>query len=137
LEPPSLIAAGFFDALHVTQEREMAGPKPFNDTLVQLRFGELHTELTDAINELVSKVSATQKVGKLTLTLAFKAGKGGQIEIADELKVTLPKEEKGSTIMFATPEGNLQRTDPRQKTFEGIRTVDQELQVRQAVAGGQ
>jgi len=115
----------------------MAGPKPFNDTLVQLRFGELHTELTDAINELVSKVSATQKVGKLTLTLAFKAGKGGQIEIADELKVTLPKEEKGSTIMFATPEGNLQRTDPRQKTFEGIRTVDQELQVRQAVAGGQ
>ncbi|ULR75081.1 hypothetical protein JC1_9 [Burkholderia phage JC1] len=114
----------------------MAGPKPFNDTLVQLRYGELHDELTDAINEIVQKVASTQKAGKLVLTLAFKAGKGGQIEIADELKVTLPKEEKGSTIMFATPEGNLQREDPRQRTFEGIRSVSQELQERQrAVAG--
>lgn len=112
----------------------MAGPKPFNDTLVQLRFGELHGELTDAINEIVTKVATTQKAGKLTLTLAFKAGKGGQIEIVDELKVTLPKEEKGSTIMFATPEGNLQRQDPRQQTFEGIRSVDQELQARKEAA---
>src|ERR1700752_2952598 len=108
----------------------MAGPKPFNDTLVQLRFGELHDELTDAINEVVTKVSNTQKAGKITLTLAFKAGKGGQIEIADELKVVLPKEEKGSTIMFATTEGNLTRQDPRQQTFEGIRSVDQEIQAR-------
>lgn len=112
----------------------MAGPKPFNDTLVQLRFGELHSELTDAINEIVHKVASTQKAGKLTLTLAFKAGKGGQIEIVDEMKVTLPKEEKGSTIMFATPEGNLQRQDPRQQTFEGIRSVDQELQARKEAA---
>ncbi|AFN39079.1 hypothetical protein G167_gp75 [Burkholderia phage BcepMigl] len=126
----------------------MAGPKPFNDTLVQLRYGELHDELTDAINEVVHKVASTQKGGKITLTLAFKSGKGGQIEIADELKVVLPKEEKGSTIMFATPEGNLQREDPRQKTFEGIRSVEQEMQARKdatteapltpraAVAGG-
>ena len=108
----------------------MAGPKPFNDTLVQLRYGELHEELTDAINEVVSKVDVTQKAGKIVLTLAFKAGKGGQIEIADDLKVTLPKEEKGHTIMFATPEGNLTRQDPRQPSFEGIRSVDQEMQAR-------
>lgn len=112
----------------------MAGPKPFNDTLVQLRYGELHSELTDAINEVVTKVASTQKGGKITLTLAFKSGKGGQIEIADELKVVLPKEEKGSTIMFATPEGNLTRQDPRQQTFEGIRSVDQELQARKDAA---
>ncbi|AOJ09627.1 hypothetical protein [Burkholderia mayonis] len=112
----------------------MAGPKPFNDTLVQLRYGELHEELTDAINEVVMKVASTQKAGKITLTLAFKSGKGGQIEIADELKVTLPKEERGSTIMFATPEGNLQREDPRQKTFEGIRSVSDELQARKDAA---
>ncbi len=108
----------------------MAGPKPFNDTLVQLRYGELHSELTDAVNEVVTKVATTQKSGKITLTLAFKSGKGGQIEIADELKLVLPKEEKGSTIMFATVEGNLQREDPRQKTFEGIRSVEQEMQAR-------
>ena len=108
----------------------MAGPKPFNDTLVQLRFGELHEDLTDALNEVVSKVDATQKAGKLVLTLSFKPGKGGQIEIADELKLTLPKVEKAHTILFATPEGNLQRQDPRQKTFEGIRSVEQEMEQR-------
>lgn len=126
----------------------MAGPKPFNDTLVQLRFGELHEELTDAMNELVSSVDKTQKGGKLTLTLTLKPGKGGQIELVDDLKVTLPKQEKGSSIMFATPEGNLQREDPRQRSFEGIRSVDQEVKARReaqtdsqltpraAVAGG-
>ncbi len=40
----------------------MAGPKPFNDTLVQLRFGELHDELTAAMNEMVLKVDATPEV---------------------------------------------------------------------------
>jgi hypothetical protein len=108
----------------------MAGPKPFNDTLVQLRYGALHDELTDKINEVVTAVDRTQKAGKLTLTLAFKPGKGGQIEIVDDIKATLPKEEKGASIMFATPEGNLQREDPRQKTFEGIRSVDAEIQAR-------
>jgi hypothetical protein len=108
----------------------MAGPKPFNDTLVQLRFGELHDELTDAMNELVRKVDTTQKSGKIVLTLTMKAGKGGQLEIADDLKVTLPKVEKATSILFATPEGNLQRQDPRQKTFEGIRSVEQEMEQR-------
>lgn len=108
----------------------MAGPKPFNDTLVQLRFGELHDDLTKALNELVQKVDTSQKGGKIVLTLAIKAGKGGQIEIADDLKVTLPKVEKATSILFATPEGNLQRQDPRQKTFEGIRSVDQEVEAR-------
>ena len=110
----------------------MAGPKPFNDTLMQLRFGTLHDELTDNINELVTKVDQTQKGGKLVLTLTLKPGKGGQIEIADDIKLTLPKVEKGSSIMFATPEGNLQREDPRQKTFEGIRSVDAEIQARRS-----
>ncbi|SEH89172.1 hypothetical protein [Paraburkholderia hospita] len=114
----------------------MAGPKPFNDTLVQLRFGELHDELTEAMNEMVKKVDASQKSGKIVLTLAFKAGKGGQLEIADDLKITLPKIEKATSILFATPEGNLQRQDPRQKTFEGIRSVDQEAEAMRAVRTG-
>ncbi|MGX0133058.1 hypothetical protein [Cupriavidus metallidurans] len=112
----------------------MAGPKPFNDTLVQMRYGELHDDLTDALNDLVATVDKTQKAGKLVLTLSLKPGKGGQIEIADDLKVTKPKEEKSNTIMFATPEGNLQREDPRQRSFEGIRSVSQELQERQVAS---
>jgi hypothetical protein len=62
----------------------------------------------------------------LTLVLKLKPGKGGQIEIFDEIKISMPKEEKSSSIMFATPEGNLQREDPRQMQIDGLRTVDME-----------
>ena len=44
----------------------------------------------------------------------------------DDIKVTTPKETKGTTIMFATPENNLQREDPRQQSIEGLRSVDME-----------
>ncbi|MDN7179061.1 hypothetical protein M0D69_13770 [Caballeronia sp. SEWSISQ10-4 2] len=101
--------------------------------MVTLRFGELHDDLTEALNELVKKVDITQKSGKIVLTLGIKAGKGGQIEISDDLKLTLPKLEKATSILFATPEGNLQRQDPRQKTFEGIRSVDQEAEAQRTV----
>ncbi len=109
-----------------TSQEIVRRPRPIADTLAQIRYGELNDELAEAMNELVTKVSSTGKTGKLTLTLSLKPGKSGQIEIADDLKVTPPKEERGHTIMFATPEGNLQREDPRQRSIEGIRSVDQE-----------
>lgn len=100
--------------------------RPFTDTLMALRFGTLADDLTYELNRLTSKCSETNKTGTLTLVLKLKPGKGGQIEVADEIKVKLPEEEKGSSIMFATPEGNLQREDPRQLEIAGLRTVDQE-----------
>ena len=100
--------------------------RPFTDTLVALRFGELADELADKLNELTLKCEAAGKSGSLTLKLTLKPGKGGQIEIEDEVTAKLPKEQKGTTLMFATVEGNLQREDPRQKTIPGIRSVTEE-----------
>lgn len=105
----------------------MAGKKPFNDTIVSLRYGTLHDELTDALNKLTDDVTRTGKVGALTLSIKLKpTNNSGQIEVIDDLKVTSPKETKGTTIMFATPENNLQREDPRQLAIEGLRSVDME-----------
>lgn len=98
----------------------------FSDVLNQLRFGTLSDELTTKLNELTNKCSDTGRAGSITLTLALKPGKGGQIEVFDDIKVKLPKEERGSSLMFATPEGNLQREDPRQMQLDGLRTVDRE-----------
>lgn len=100
--------------------------RPFTDTLNALRFGTLNDDLTKALNELVEKCAATGKVGDLKLTIKLKPGKGGQIEVFDDIKLNAPKEERGSSIMFATPEGNLQREDPRQLQIEGLRSVDME-----------
>lgn len=100
--------------------------RSFNDTIVALRYGTLHDDLSNELNNLVAKVSNTMRGGELVLKLKLKPGKGGQIEIVDDIVVKAPKEEKGTSIMFATPEGNLTREDPRQLQIEGLRSVDME-----------
>lgn len=102
------------------------GIRPFTDTLIALRYGTLADDLSEALHELTTKCDSTGKQGTLTLKLQLKPGKGGQIEVFDEIKLDLPKDEKGSSLMFATPEGNLQREDPRQLKIEGLRQVDME-----------
>jgi hypothetical protein len=105
----------------------MAGKKPFNDTIVSLRYGTLHDDLTDALNKLTDDVTRTGKVGALVLSIKLKpTNNSGQIEVIDDIKVTTPKETKGTTIMFATPENNLQREDPKQLSIDGLRSVDME-----------
>lgn len=99
--------------------------KPFTDTLNALRFGTLSEELTKKLHDLTSACVEAQRPGTITITLALKPGKGGQVEVFDDVKVKMPKEERGSSIMFATPEGNLQREDPRQKKLD-LRQVDPE-----------
>ena len=110
--------------------------KPFTDTLNHMRFGTLSEDLTKALHELTQKCADTGRVGKLTLELQLKPGKGGQIEVFDDIRVKLPKEERGSTILFATPEGGLAREDPRQMQIEGLRTVDKATGELKRVAGG-
>lgn len=97
--------------------------KPFTDTINALRFGELSAELTRELHALTQKCKETGRAGAITLTLALKPGKAGQIEVVDDIKVKTPKVEKGSTLMFATDEGSLQREDPRQKKLD-LREVD-------------
>lgn len=101
--------------------------KTFSQTVESLRYGTLHDDLTDSINQLTEAVTRTGKTGTLTLSIKLKpTNNSGQIEVIDDIKLGLPKENKGTSIMFATPENNLQREDPRQLNIEGLRTVDKE-----------
>lgn len=98
-----------------------------SDTIQSLRYGTLDEELGEKLHELVSRVDASQRAGSITLTLKVKPGGPGRIEITDEIKVALPKEPKGSSIMFVLPSGKITRTDPRQLEIEGLKqVVDQE-----------
>ena len=113
--------------------------RTYTSTIESLRFGTLSDELTDNLRDLVAKCASTGRTGRagaLTLTLALKPGKGGQIEVFDEIKLKMPKEEKGSSLMFATPENNLQREDPRQLSLEGLRTVDKDTGELRVAAQG-
>lgn len=97
-----------------------------SETLKALRYGTLDVDLGEKLHELVQRVDATQRTGSLTLTLKVKPGGPGRIEITDDIKVTMPKEEKGSSIMFVLPSGKITRTDPRQMEIDGLKTVDYE-----------
>lgn len=98
--------------------------RSFTQTIEALRYGHTAGELDDALRDLTRAVQDREKVGKITITLTLKPGKGGQIEIFDEWKATPPKPERSSTIMFATTEGHLSRQDPRQRELPGLRNVN-------------
>ena len=97
--------------------------RPFPETLRQIRFGELQEEIGEQLAALVKICAETGKVGTMKLSVKLKPGKAGQMEIIDDLTVTPPKPEKGTSIFFVTPEGNLQREDPRQMEIKELRDV--------------
>lgn len=88
----------------------------FLDTVRQLRNGKTQTELSEGVNELVQACRDTGKTGELVLKIKINPDKGGngQYFLSDEVTIKKPKYERSKTLMFGTPEGNLQRTDPNQ-----------------------
>lgn len=97
--------------------------RPITDVLRDLRFGEALDEASDAFNALVQAVESTGKAGELTITLKLKPSTAGAIEVTDDIKAKVPKLAKGSSLFFATPEGNLVKNDPRQMSLAGLKEV--------------
>ena len=112
-----------------------ANRKPFSDFFKQLDFGNLEVEATDALSDMVHACTETGKSGQLTITIKLKpiGGKAGQVELDAEVKAKLPQPTRGKTLMFATPENNLQRENPRQQTLDGLRTPEQEAEAQQSL----
>lgn len=84
--------------------------------LNQIRNGKAQEEFSEALNQLVNECRETGKKGDLVVTISVRPDKGdnGQYFIRAEHKLKSPKLERGDTIFWGTPEGNLQRTDPAQ-----------------------
>lgn len=99
--------------------------RPFIDTLRKIRRGGLADELTEELHKLTQQCTETGRAGELVLKIKLKPGKSGYVEVIDEVTARPPKRERGASIFFATPEGNLQTNDPRQGELDGIRSVDE------------
>jgi len=105
--------------------------KPFTDFFKQLDFGNLEQEATDALQDIVHAATQTGKAGELTIKVKLKPiGTTGQVELEADVKAKVPQPTRGKTLMFATPDNNLQRENPRQTTLDGLRTADQEAAAR-------
>ncbi len=85
----------------------------------QMRGGLTQDELSEALNECVQRSRDTGKTSTLTLNIKIKPnGSTGQYHLTDTIKIALPSLDKGDSIMFGTPEGNLQREDPAQQSLD-------------------
>lgn len=90
------------------------------NTLKTLRNGHTQDEMSEKLNELVNACRDTNKVGEITLKIKVRPDKSGngQYFLEDEVTSKIPKPERGQTIYFGTPEGNLQREDPAQRSLD-------------------
>ncbi|MDB5988887.1 MAG: hypothetical protein JWQ10_290 [Herbaspirillum sp.] len=112
------------------------GIRPFTDVLRDMRFGETLDELGEEFNKLVQAVENTGRAGEMTLQIKLKPSTAGAIELTDLVKVKLPAPQKGTSLFFATPEGNLVRNDPRQKEIPGLKEVESNSKPLKDVAHG-
>jgi len=90
----------------------------FNHTINAMRFGALQEELSEKLHECVAHAQYVNKGTELTLKIKIKPNGQGQIELKDSITQNLPAEEKGSTFMFSTPEGNLTQNAPTQQNLD-------------------
>ncbi len=94
-------------------------------TLNSLRYGLLMDELSLKLEDCVKAATETGKMATLTLNLKIKPeAQGAQIFITDEIKTKIPTLAKEATIFFPEDSGNLLRSDPRQTTLPGLKTVE-------------
>jgi hypothetical protein len=96
--------------------------RPFADTLRDIETGVLLDELSEHQNKLIEAIRRTGKAGSLTIVLNYKPEGEGQMTIKAEVKSKAPLLARGATLFFMTPELNLTREDPRQKSLE-LRSV--------------
>lgn len=98
----------------------MAKPRPdlWNSTVALLRAGATQEELSEKLAEAVNMARETGKAGEVILRITVKPVGDGQYELRDKVTAKLPELQRGMTLMFGTPDGNLMRDDPRQKKLE-------------------
>lgn len=98
----------------------------FIRTAQEIRNGAFLDEVSGELGLLVAAVRDAARPGKLVITLAIKPASKGEVTalvIDDTITVKMPRQERGSTILFATAKNTLQRNDPRQPELAGLREV--------------
>lgn len=107
----------------------------FTATVNTLRRGHTQDELSRALNELVNACRDTNKVGEITLKIKVRPDKSGngQYFLEDAITCKKPEPERAQTIYFGTPEGNLEREDPSQRSFDLRRVEDTPTAITKAL----
>jgi hypothetical protein len=101
--------------------------RPLFDTLRDLRGGVVIEDLEAKLQELVTQVQITNGSGTLELKLTVSPLKGSSeaVVVKDDIKLKAPQIKSSGTVMFPTPEGNVQRSHPKQDDLPGLSLATQ------------
>jgi len=100
--------------------------RTFTDAIAVMEDGQLLHDLTEKQRDLIGDLNnaiqdgARSAKGTLTLKIDYKL-EGGVIETQADLKTKTPEPKRERSMMWATPENNLSRSNPKQRDiFEEI-----------------
>ena len=108
----------------------------FSTFIANQEDAQLHSDLTDAMQEIIAQLNnAVMEHGgthtaALGLVLNFKIDSGA-IEIKAEMKTKPPKENRPKTIYWSTPDNFLSRKNPKQAELP-FRDVNAPSEIRNA-----
>ena len=99
--------------------------RPFSDFLMEHGRGRTHDELGEALHTLVARVKDTGKAGSVTLVIRVEPMKADDrmVVVSDKIAIKIPEHDRPSAAWFIGIDGNLQRDDPHQLSFESLREV--------------
>lgn len=90
--------------------------RPFLEWMAEQRGGQLASEMSNALNELVDAVNMFHKSGTLTLTIKIKPAHSGEgmVFVIDDVVNKPPEAERPQIIYFIDEDKNLSRANPAQ-----------------------
>ncbi|WP_405676854.1 hypothetical protein OG292_19645 [Streptomyces sp. NBC_01511] len=109
------------------EEPEQTVVRPFAAFLQEQAGGQLHDELSEKLHGLIEAIKDTGKGGSISLKIDIKPipnTDGRTLTVTDSVAAKLPRTERPKSIFFATDDGNLSRSDPRQPVITGLRELD-------------
>ncbi len=89
-------------------------PDLFVHALNLIDSGRAAEEASKELNAVIKGVQDTNKPGELQLTIKVLPHGDGRYQLLHDIKKKLPPKQKYSTMVWATPDGNLQKSDPNQ-----------------------
>lgn len=93
--------------------------RPMTDTLRHIGGGVFIDTASEQLAELIRAIDTAGGSGSLTLTIGVKkTTRGGAMLLTGKTSLKKPAEEPMEAILFATPEGNLLKDDPRQQKLD-------------------
>lgn len=98
--------------------------RTFGETLSVMESGQLMQDLTDLQKQIIETLQnelldvGGKPKASLTLTIDYKLDQG-VFDIVAKAKSKLPDTKRGRTLLWATPDNNFSRNNPRQPSMFG------------------